>query len=72
MKDWLFSLKEDRIFYKIVAHILAVFLWFYVLNGEEIEGEKRVRINYELPEGMTFLKNAPQEVILTYRGLDFI
>ena len=40
MKKWLFSLKEDRIFYKIVAFTLSFILWFYVLNGQEIEGGK--------------------------------
>ena len=68
MKKWLFSLKEDRIFYKIVAFTLSFILWFYVLNGQEIEGEKRIKINYITPKGMTLLKDVPKEVILTYRG----
>ena len=68
MKKWLFSLKEDRVFYKIVAFTLSFILWFYVLNGQEIEGEKRIQINYITPKGMTLLKDVPKEVILTYRG----
>ena len=72
MKKWLFSLKEDRVFYKIVAFTLSEPSSGYVLNGRKSKEKKELKINYITPKGMTLLKDVPKEVILTCKGEELL
>ncbi len=53
---------------KIIAIFFAISLWYYVLNSEAVETEKKLAINYILPKGMILLSPAPKEISLKLRG----
>lgn len=53
---------------KIIAGFFAISLWYYVLNSEAIEMEKKLPINFNLPKGMSLVSPTPKELILKVRG----
>lgn len=53
---------------KILSILLAVSLWFYVLNSGPVEIEKKLPINFKLPQGMAMVNFSEKEVILKIRG----
>ena len=53
---------------KIIAIFFAVSLWFYVLNSEPVQIERKLAINYVVPKGY-MLSNLPStEVTLKLKG----
>lgn len=53
---------------KIIAIFFAVSLWFYVLNSEPVQIEKKLTINYILPKGYTIASLSEKEVTLKVKG----
>jgi len=53
---------------KLIAIFFAVSLWFYVLNSEPIQIERRLTINYILPKGFTIASLSEKEVSLKIKG----
>lgn len=53
---------------RLLAFFLATVLWFYVLNAEPIEAERRVKIIYELPQGKAIASEVPIELHVKVRG----
>lgn len=57
-----------RNFLKIVSVLMAIGLWFYVLNSESDVLEKQVALQYLLPQGKSFVLAPPYQVNLKLRG----
>ena len=53
---------------KIIAIFFAVSLWFYVLNSEPIQIERKLTINYILPKGFAISSLSEKEVTLKIKG----
>jgi YbbR domain-containing protein len=53
---------------KIMAIFFAISLWFYILNGEPIQIEKKLFINYIVPKGYTIASLNEKEVTLKLKG----
>ena len=53
---------------KIIAIFFAVSLWFYVLNSEPIQIERKLAINYIVPKGFTIASLSEKEVTLKIKG----
>lgn len=53
---------------KIIAIFFAVSLWFYVLNSEPVQIEKKLTINYIVPKGYTIASLNESEVTLKVKG----
>ncbi len=53
---------------KLIAVFFAVSLWFYVLNSEPIQIERKLNINYILPKGFTIASLSEKEVSLKIKG----
>jgi len=53
---------------KIIAIFFAVSLWFYVLNSEPVQIEKKLTINYITPKGYMVASLAEKEVTLKIKG----
>ena len=53
---------------KIIAIFFAVSLWFYVLNSEPTQIEKKLSINYILPHGFTIASLSEKEVTVKIKG----
>ncbi len=53
---------------KIIAIFFAVSLWFYVLNSEPIQIERKLAINYIVPKGYMVANLAEKEVTLKIKG----
>jgi YbbR domain-containing protein len=53
---------------KFTAFIFAISLWYYVLNSEAVEIEKKLPINFILPRGMLILSPIQKEVTLKLKG----
>ena len=53
---------------KIIAIFFAVSLWFYVLNSEPLQIEKKLTINYILPKGYAISSLSEKEVTLKLKG----
>ena len=47
---------------KLISLLIAFLLWQYILNGQAIEFESEIKINYILPEKIVF-KDLPPELI---------
>lgn len=60
--------KVQRHTLKVLSALLAVSLWFYILNSESIEIEKKLPINYILPKGMVMVSFSEKEVTLKLKG----
>lgn len=53
---------------KIIAIFFAVSLWFYVLNSEPLQIEKKLTINYIVPKGYAISSLNEKEVTLNLKG----
>ncbi len=53
---------------KIIAIFFAVSLWFYVLNSEPVQIEKKLSINYIIPKGYSISNLSEKEVTLKLKG----
>lgn len=53
---------------KIIAIFFAVSLWFYVLNSEPVQIERKLTINYIMPKGFTIAGPSEKEVTLKIKG----
>ena len=60
--------KVQRHTLKVLSVLLAVSLWFYVLNSEPIEVEKKMAVKYVLPKGMVMTSFSEKEVTLKIKG----
>jgi len=66
--DYWKRFKESRYFLKVVSVFLSVLLWLFVLNSQPIEIRKKIKIQYIMPEEMSFIKEPVREVIVIFRG----
>ena len=53
---------------KIIAIFFSVSLWFYVLNSEPLQIERKLPINFILPKGFTIASLNEKEVTLKIKG----
>lgn len=53
---------------KIIAIFFAVSLWFYVLNSEPVQIERKLTINYIVPKGYIVANLPSTEVTLKLKG----
>jgi YbbR domain-containing protein len=53
---------------KIIAIFFAVSLWFYVLNSEPVQIEKKLPINYIVPKGHVISGPSEKEVTFKIKG----
>ncbi len=53
---------------KIISLFFAITLWFYVLNSSPIIIEKKIPINFKIPEGMAISNIIPREVTVKIKG----
>ena len=61
-----FSFRKQLL--RIFSIIFAFFVWLYVISSSEIQVEKSIRVNYELPANMAISNNAITEVSFTIKG----
>jgi YbbR domain-containing protein len=60
--------KAQRHSLKIIAIFFAVSLWFYVLNSEPVEIEKKIQIQFILPKGFAISSVTERELLLKLKG----
>lgn len=60
--------KAQRHTLKIIAIFFAVSLWFYVLNSEPVEIEKKIQIEFLLPKGFAVSSLTEKQLILKLKG----
>jgi YbbR domain-containing protein len=60
--------KAQRHTLKIISIFFAVSLWFYVLNSEPVEIEKKIQIDYLLPKGYAISSQTERNIILKLKG----
>ncbi len=60
--------KAQRHTLKIIAIFFAVSLWFYVLNSEPVEIEKKIQIEFILPKGYAVSSNTERQLQLKLKG----
>ncbi|MGZ3788013.1 MAG: CdaR family protein [Bacteriovorax sp.] len=53
---------------KVIAIFFAVSLWFYVLNSEPVQIERKLAINYVVPKGYAIASRSEKEVTLKIKG----
>lgn len=53
---------------KIISIFFAVSLWFYVLNSEPIELEKKLSIDFILPKGYAISSQTERQISLKLKG----
>jgi YbbR domain-containing protein len=60
--------KAQRHTLKIIAIFFAVSLWFYVLNSEPVEIEKKIQIEFLLPKGFAVSSLTEKQLLLKLKG----
>ena len=60
--------KAQRHTLKIIAIFFAVSLWFYVLNSEPVEIEKKMQIEFILPKKMAIASLNERHITLKLKG----
>lgn len=60
--------KAQRHTLKIIAIFFAVSLWFYVLNSEPVEIDKKVQIEFLLPKGYAISTQTERQLQLKLKG----
>lgn len=60
--------KAQRHLLKIIAIFFAVSLWFYVLNSEPVEIEKKIQVDFVLPEGFAISSNTERQLSVKLKG----
>jgi YbbR domain-containing protein len=53
---------------KITAFFFAISLWYYVLNSEAVEVDKKLPLNFILPKGMLITSVVQAEVSIKLKG----
>ena len=53
---------------KIISGLLAVLLWFYVLNSESLVIEKKVALEFILPPDKAISNEIPREIMVKMKG----
>lgn len=60
--------KAQRHMLKIIAIFFAVSLWFYVLNSEPVEIEKKVQVEFVVPDGLIVGSQTDRQLNLVLKG----
>ena len=60
--------KAQRHTLKIIAIFFAVSLWFYVLNSEPVEIDKKIQIEFQLPKGYAISSQTERQISLKLKG----
>lgn len=60
--------KTQRHTLKIISIFFAVSLWFYVLNSEPMELEKKLSIDFVLPKGYAISSMTEKQITLKLKG----
>lgn len=60
--------KAQRHTLKVIAIFFAVSLWFYVLNSEPVEIEKKIQIDFLLPKGFAISSQTERQLQLKLKG----
>lgn len=60
--------KAQRHTLKIIAIFFAVSLWFYVLNSEPVEVEKKIAIEFLVPKGFAVSSNTERQLQIKLKG----
>ena len=60
--------KAQRHTLKIIAIFFAVSLWFYVLNSEPVEIEKKIQVEFLLPKGFAVASQTERQLQLKLKG----
>lgn len=60
--------KAQRHTLKIIAIFFAVSLWFYVLNSEPVEVEKKIQIEFILPKGYAISNLLEKQLTIKLKG----
>jgi YbbR domain-containing protein len=60
--------KVQRHTLKIIAIFFAVSLWFYVLNSEPVEIEKKIQVQFIVPKGFAVASLTDRELTLKLKG----
>jgi YbbR domain-containing protein len=60
--------KVQRHTLKVLSGLLAISLWFYVLNSEPIIVEKKLPIEYILPKNMVLVSFSEREISVKLKG----
>ncbi|MBY0414621.1 MAG: hypothetical protein K2Q18_10665 [Bdellovibrionales bacterium] len=60
--------KAQRHTLKIIAIFFAVSLWFYVLNSEPVEIEKKIQVEFLLPKGFAISSMTERQLQLKLKG----
>jgi YbbR domain-containing protein len=53
---------------KFTAFFFAISLWYYVLNSEAVEIEKKLPVNFILPKGMLLITPLESEIAVKLKG----
>jgi YbbR domain-containing protein len=54
--------------YKLISLLFSIFLWFYVLNSEPLEIERKVNLNFVVPKGLAISNLPAREVVVKLKG----
>ena len=60
--------KAQRHTLKMIAIFFAVSLWFYVLNSEPVEVDKKIQIEFILPKGFAISTQTDRQLQLKLKG----
>jgi len=60
--------KVQRHTLKVLSGLLAISLWFYVLNSEPVIVEKKLPIEYILPKNMVLVSFSEREITVKLKG----
>lgn len=60
--------KTQRHTLKIIAVFFAISLWFYVLNSEPVEIEKKIQIEFTLPKGYAISNQIEKQLTVKLKG----
>jgi YbbR domain-containing protein len=60
--------KAQRHSLKLIAIFFAISLWFYVLNSEPVEVEKKIHIEFLVPKGFAISSLTDREIMIKLKG----
>ena len=60
--------KAQRHTLKIIAIFFAISLWFYVLNSEPVEIEKKIQIEFTIPKGYAISNQIEKQLTIKLKG----
>lgn len=60
--------KTQRHTLKIISIFFAVSLWFYVLNSEPIELERKMNVEFILPKGYAIASQTERQLLIKLKG----